>query len=518
MSLARETRVESRESRPLLARPSPLGPRPSPLGLLCVGCIVWAAAMRADAQTVWELTPYRIEVILATGRSPELTDPLRADLSEGLLARVDALIGAAWDAGLTDAPPALERALVRDFETVTTEMLEQALSPNAKASPEALAPSEAESPPEEETFDLDALDKVILLAVLPGESGYRVIARELDVRTRQWNTAVTVPVWQAAKLSDAAFRAVSSAFAPLARIVAVDKKQVTLRLRAAGLPTRDETIVPVAPGQVFRPVVRHNDRNGKLRAATPIPWTFLAVDAVAQAELQCTLHTGIRTPLSGRRRGRFEQLALAVVPPGKPTRLVLQSRTDPDEVLIGYDVFSHPPGSKSTELVGRTDRQGAVVIPPTEQPLRVLLVKNGGEFLGRLPLVPGVEADVVAAIANDDQRLEAEGFITGLQEELIDLVTRREVLLAQASRQLEEKKYDEAEKLIRQLQSLEGRDDFALHMTQEEKKVFSADRLIQAKIDAMFSKTRKLVAEYLDELAIDQLDRRLHEVRGAGPR
>ncbi|MFH1267149.1 MAG: hypothetical protein ABIK89_15585 [Planctomycetota bacterium] len=448
-----------------------------------------------------------------------MTEPLKADLAEGLRARVDALIGAAWDVGLTDAPPALERVLVRDLETVTADLLEQALSPTAEAPPETPAPSEAEPPPEENPFDLDALDKVILLVVLPvlsEKTGYRVIARELDVRTRQWNSPVTVPAWQVAKLCDAAFRAVSRAFAPLAQIVAVDEKQVTLRLRAAGLPTRDNTIVPVKPGQVFRPVVRHNDRNGKLRAANPIPWTFLTVDEITPAGLTSTLHTGIRTPLSGRRRGRFEQLALAVVPPGKPTRLVLQSRTDPDEVLIGYDVFSHPPGSKSTEFVGRTDPQGAVVIPPAEHPLRVLLVKNGGEFLGRLPLVPGVEPEVSAAIANDDQRLEAEGFITGLQEELIDLVTRREVLLAQASRQLEEKEFDEAEKLVRQLQGLEGRDDFALHMTQEEKKVFSPDRLIQAKIDAMFSKTRKLVAEYLNPSAIDQLDRQLHEARSAG--
>ena len=491
---------------------------------------VSAAATSAGAQTVWELTPYRIQVVLATGQAPELSADFRADLAEGLVARVETLIGAAWDVDVIDASATFQRALIRDFETVTVERLEEELS---RRLPGKEAPPSGETSAEEKPFDLDALDKVILLAALPGETGYRVVARELDVRTRQWNATVSVHVWQAAKLRDASFRAVWKAFAPLAQIVAVDKNQVTLRLRAAGFPTRDGSIVLVRPGQVFEPVIRHNDRNGKLRAASPVPWTFLTADQPAQgatgvlpvgekhgqdaratqpsasAGFTCTLHTGLRTPLSGRRRGRFEQLAIAVGSTRQPTRLILQSRTDPHEVLPDYDVYSHPPDSKSTEPVGRTDRQGSVIIPPGEHTLRVLLIKNGGEFLARLPLVPGREAEVTAAIANDNQRLEAEGFITGLQEELIDLVTRREVLLVQANQQIDQKKFDEAEKLVRQLQGLESRDDFALHLTQEERKIFSPDKRVQAKIDAMFAKTRKLVDEYLNPNVIDQLDRQI---------
>ena len=356
---------------------------------------------------------------------------------------------------------------------------------------------------------------MILLVVLPGPSGYRIVARELDVRTRQWNTPVSVPVWHDAKLRDAAFAAMRRAFAPLAQVAAVEKSDVTLRLRAAGFPLRDKTIVMVRPGDVFRPVVRHNDRYGKLSGVLAIEWTFLTVEDVAQAGLACKLHTGLRSPLSGRRRGRYEQLALAVAPPDKPTRLTLQSRTEPHDPLVGYDVYSHPPDSKKTDLVGRTDRLGSVLVPPADNPLRVLLVKNGSEFLARLPMVPGMEAEVVADVRNDDQRLEAEGFISGLQEELIDLVTRHEVLRAQYQTRFEEKKYDEAEKLIRQLRALETRDDFALHLAQEQKKVFSADKLSQAKIDQMFSKTRKLVNTYLDPAIIDQLDRQLREARAS---
>jgi len=473
------------------------------------------AAAPAGAQTVWELTPYRIQVILATGRDPELTPDLQADLAEDLLTQVDALVGARWDVSVSDARPALRRAMIRDIETVTVELLEEDLSRGEEPPPEGEELRQGKPP------DFDSLDKAILLIVLPGPAGHRVVARELDIRTRQWSTPVSVAVWQPAKLCDAAFRALRDAFSPLAQIVAVDKedrRRVTMRLRAAGFPSRDETLVMVRPGDVFRPVIRHNDRSGKLRAVNAIPWTFLTVEEVVQAGLTCRLHTGLRTPLSGRIRGRFEQLALGVTAPQKPTRLILRSRTDPDQVLPGYDVYSHPPDSKTTELVGRTDWEGSVVVAPGGSALRVLLVKNGAEFLARLPLVPGLEAEIAADIPNDDQRLEAEGFIAGLQEQLIDLVTRREVLLTQARKRIDERKLDEAAKLVRQLQGLESRDNFALHLAQEQKKIFSPDKLTQAKIDQMFSKTRKLVDEYLDPAAIDQLDRQLREAREAGKR
>jgi len=487
-------------------------------GLVALVVGLWAPP--AGAQTVWELTPYRIQVILAFGHAPELTPDFRAELTQALHGRVDALIGAFWDVRVSAPGPALRYAMLRDVTTVTVELVEAECSSreataSAGGASSSAAPSSAEAAsPDDAPRPLDDLDKAILLVVLPQPDGYRVVARELDVRTRQWSTPASVPVWHAGKLRDASFAAMRRAFAPLAQVVAVEKDDVTLRVRAAGFPLRDGTIVMVRPGDLFRPVIRHNDRYGKLKGVLPIEWTFLTVEEVAPSGLACKLYTGLRSPLSGRRRGRYEQLALAVSPPGKPTRLTLRSRTEPHDPLIGYDVYSHAPDSKKTDRVGRTDRLGGVLVPPADPPLRVLLVRNGSEFLARLPMVPGIEPRVVADVRNDDQRLEAEGFIRGLQEELIDLVTRREVLIAQYEARFEEKQYDEAEKLIRELRALETRGDFALYLAQEQKKVFSADKLSQAKIDQMFSKTRKLVTTYLDPTVIEQLDRQLREARG----
>ena len=457
--------------------------------VLWAGVLIPALGNPAAAQSVWELTPYRIQVLLATGPAAELTPELEADLRADLVTQVDTLIGAGWDVTVpapADVPPALRRALISSVEALTVESL-----------PEASL----------------EFDKVIPLVVLPGVNGYRVTARELDVRTRTWSSPVTVTARQAAKLRDAAFHAVLEAFAPLAQIIAVEDRQVTLRLRAAGLPARDKSVRAVTPGDVFQPVIRYNDRGGEFDRITPVPWTYLTVEKAVRAELQCKLHTGLRSPLSSRRRGRVEPLALAVIAPGKPTRLTFKSRTNPEQVLPGYDVYSHPPDSKTTTLVGRTDRRGGVLVEPAEHALRVLLVKNGGELLARLPLVPGMPGEIDAAIADDDQRLTAEGFITGFEEELVDLVTRREVLLAQVRTRVAAKQFDEADSLVRQLRRLRTRDELARHLGQEKIRLVSDDLVVQQKIDKLFADTQKLLQQHLDPDVVDQLARELLEAR-----
>ena len=242
-----------------------------------------------------------------------------------------------------------------------------------------------------------------------------------SVRTRTWSSPVRMVAWQAAKLRDTAFRAMCEAFAPLAQVGAVDtaNKRVTLRLRAAALPARDRDFLQVRPGDLFQPVVRYNDREGNPRRITIVPWTYLEVNDVDQASLECTLRSGLRTPLSGRLRGRVDRLALGVVVPQMPTRLILKSRVEPEQVLAGYDVYVQALDSKATKFLGRSDRRGSVTIEPDDPPLRLLVIKHGGILLARLPVVPGIHAELDALVADDEQRLEAEGYLAGLQEDQI---------------------------------------------------------------------------------------------------
>ena len=471
--------------------------------LLLAGVIGLVAVAPAVGQSVWELTPYRIELLVAFEPAPELTPRLQAGLIADLADRAETLVGAAWNLTAAPAPPELQPALSRAIESVTLDALPQ---------------------------ELLGSDKVMLLAVSTTADGCRVTARELDVATRLFSAPVSRPVRQLGKLRDAALEAIFQAFAPLALVESVDQQQVALRLKAASLPLRDRQLMPIEPGDVFLPVIRYHDRQGNLRKdrqgnvipPKPIPWTFCTVRQVTPTQLDCRLQTGLRSPLSGRRRGRARQLALAVVPPGRPSSLVLRSRDESKRPLAGYEVLARPPNSETASSssavpLGRTDRQGRITVPPGESPLRVLLVRSGSELLARLPMVPGLQTEYTAEVADDDRRLEAEGSVSGLRERLVDLITRREVLFARTRARIKAGKLDEAEKLIEQLQRLQKSEyELGRILALKRRGTRADDPHVQRKIDALFDDTRKLLQKYLAPRLLERLREDLRAARAAG--
>ena len=446
----------------------------------------FTAAAPAVGQSVWELTPYRIRLLVAFAPEPELTPRLQSDFMIDLVDRTDALVGAAWDVTVEPAAPALQRAMRSAIDSVSLESLGQSA---------------------------DGCDKVMLLVVGRGDGGHRVAVRELDVRTRVWGPVVSRRARRLGTLCDVALRAMFEAFAPLALIARVEGGEASLRLRAAALGGAEASPVAVRPGDAFRAVIRHNHRDGTPRRITAIAWTYLSVERVSADEVACRVISGLRSPLGGRRRGRVEPLALAVVSPHKASTLILQSRSGEKQPLPGYDVYAHPPDSTAATLIGRTDWRGRVVVPPAGNVLRVLLVKSGGELLARLPMVPGLQPTFVAQIANDDGRLEAEGFITGLQEELVDLVTRRELLLARAKARILAKKYDKARELIDELRRLPTGAEFSRTLSAQRAKTRSDDPTTRAKIDALFGDTQKLVDQHLRGDDIEPLQEQLRKAR-----
>jgi len=442
----------------------------------------------ASGQELWELTPYRVKVLVAFDSTPEFTDRLQEDLRAELLGRVDVLLGGVWRTEIGTPAPVLALAMLRDLEAVD---------------PERMLPESAE------------FDKIFLMTVRRDRDGPELAVREFDVRTRLFSAVVVRREWQIGKLRDLAADALWEAFAPLAQIEHVENKQAVLRAKAAALSPGDQRLALVKPGQVFRPVVRYNDRHGNPRRITPVPWTFCHVEEVGDEGVVTRVISGMRSPLSGRRRGRVEPLALAVVPPRRPSALHLQSRFEPKQPLAGFQVYAHPADSKTTVLVGSTDRSGRIDVAPTDSPLRVLIVQSGSQPLARLPIVPGLEPVLTAEVMDDRQRLEAEGFVRGIQEELLDLVARRHVLLAQIRRATEAGQFDRAGTLIEQLQRLPSSSAFARGMAAQRSSLRSSDPVVQAKIDAMFDQTQAMIVEHLDPETVQDVWRQWRAARNA---
>ena len=486
--------------------------------LLVAAWFLLACPAAVRAQSVWELTPYRVRVLVDAADLPELR--AGADrLAEELSPRLENLLGAAWQ---------VETAGVR-APLVTTDaplMTKGALTPRPHVWRLPAGATDAARLPG--AWRKGDPDKVLMLRVEPAADGWRLDAREWDAATWRLGPVLAYPVRHPAKLRDTAVRAVLEAFRPLARIDRVetgpDGQRTVLRLRAGGLPTRDPELHLVHAGQLFCPVIRLNDREGRLRRdregnpilPQPVPWTFLVAEGVEAAEVPCRVETGLGAPLSASRRGRTEQLALGVVPRLEPTRLTLLARREPHHPIAGYQVFLQRPGEKATRPVGRTDRAGSVEVAPTGDPLAILLVRSGQQLLARLPVVAGSAGELTAYVPDDTERLEAEAFVTALQEELVDTVTRREVLLARAEAQLEAGRLDEARQLRDRLHQLPDRETLRRRLTTRRSQLRSSDPHVQRQIETLFGDTSKLLDRHLDPAPVDALSQSL--ARHTSPR
>ena len=448
----------------------------------------------ALAQSVWELTPYQVVVLLGVEESPELRGDLVEHISRHVTDRAVAVVGAGWRLECRVAPVSLSRALTRGI----------AITAEESQGPE-WAPAGA--------------DKVILVGVRSTIDGrLSISAREWDANTRTLGVPMITSVPQRALAPDEAWRLIQASCSPLARIDQADKNQATLRVRASSLPPRDPSLSWVEPGTIFRPVLRFNDSRGNLRGLQAIPWTYLTVVKVADDGVTATLRTGLRTPLTNRGRGRIEQLAVGLPRIYGSTRLVLRSRTEQDRKLSGYEVFAQDGDDESqVERVGRTDTSGSIRVPPHLAQVRTIYIKSGDELVAKLPLVPGLAGEIVADLADDRARLTAESVLFGWQENFVDMVARRRVLESRVRSRLEEGELDEAQSLLAELRGLGSPQELAVHLRQERQKLSTTDPVVRAKVDKLFSDTQELINRHLDFAEVGRLERELAAAKSAAP-
>lgn len=479
--------------------------------LLAVG--LHAGAPAARAQTTWELTGYEIPLVFAVESSPRLSPRAVQRLQHSLMARVESSIGAAWNMRLTAAAPELQAKALAGLDALTVEDLSEEL--------------------------LDSADKVMFVTLRDEQGAFAVAAREFDVRTRQWGTIARQSTAQAGALADETFRTLWLAFSPLAQIEEAEGKTATLRLRAAALGPIDGTLEQAYLKQPWRAVIRYSDRDGRLRKTKYVDWTWLLTDRVEGSLIHCSVYSGMRSPLSERRRGRIEKLALAVRPPRKSSRLELIDAKDKNKRFSGYDILTYSPDSKTTTKLGRTDRQGGIVIPPAEeiiaaappadppatgdaeaaaaaavspppayQPLRMVLIMSSSAALARVPVLPGVEPLLLAEVPDDRQRLEVEGFIIGVQEQLVDTVSKRAFLLARAEENIAKSDRPAAQSVLDEARKLKSRQSFAYELQQEQQRLGTLDPRTQKRVEKLLDDTRQAVTRFLDPAEFDKIEQR----------
>jgi hypothetical protein len=380
--------------------------------------------------------------------------------------------------------------------------------------------SQIDKPPVD--IPLTDLDKLVLITVQWNPEGYSLVAREYDTFVQRWGRPMRRQSRQPAALPEQIFALLCQAVAPLAHfeVVPNDDKHVNLRPRGAELMRGASAEPWTRPGDVFLPIFRRTTRGGQLveNGIQPVPWTFIEVVESKDPQTTAIIHSGTRRPFGTRRQGRVDQVAIALRFDPAETTLRLRSRVSAKKPLVGYEIFAQTDPGKPDALarLGATGRDGKLDVPPGKQQVRLLTIKNGGHLLARLPVVPGAQSEVEVPLPDDDAHLAAETALAALREDLVDVVARRNILMARVRQKIKSKDFDAAQKLLLEINELPGRAQFNLELTNAERRTRSADPQIQRRIEQLFEGTLAALTQYLDTRPVNELSNELRAAQQKG--
>lgn len=387
-------------------------------------------AKPAAAPQSWELSPYRVHVLVRIAPAADWPLERRQRLIARLTPRAAELLGGLWTLSAATAPASFPWGHAVDSAGIALD---------------AVPARELEA------------DKVLLLDVQPAGEQIRLWTRELDVRTRLWGPPQARSVAATADLPQEAIRNLWAAFRPLAQIESVGTGEASIRVRGGGLPAANRELDLARVGGIWQPVVRHHDASGKTIAGGvfTVPWTWLQTVHTDGPTAQCRLAAASDDPLSLKYDGRTDYLALAVNGrSGTTTKLTAVSAGAEPRALEGLEVWQRD-GDGPPRLVGRTDAEGAITIGSDTLSLLTIYLRGDptAAALAKLPLVPGWDAAATVRIDDGGWRADSARLVADAGDQLLEARAEQRVLVQRLGKQLIAHKTADAEQTIAALSS-----------------------------------------------------------------
>ncbi len=439
-------------------------------------------------EAAWESLPYAVAVWVCVDGSPELNS-VKDSISAGIKRRSRLLDPSGWSLNVMTPTNQWRRTINRSIAT-----------------PENISELGA-------VESLQGYDKLMSVRLQNDFGKYTADVREYDLTTQQWGPLITKTTDRLEQIDALVFSGITQAFMPLARIDRVsDSDAVYLRARAVKVCVRAErnetgewvrgditdSPVYIRSDDRFLPIIRRTDRNGDLIKLEPIDFTYLLIeDSSNVSQIVCSIQSYHRAPLAGRTSKRAEKLALVIRPPDRPTTLRLVSRDDEDQALAGFEVWSGFPGAQKGEfeMLGKTDWRGEIDIAPSERGLRLIYIKRGARALKKLPMIPGMYPFLQTTLPNDEARLYAQGVISGLQNEILNLVAQRTLFEEEIKQALDKNDLDVARENLDLYQDLPSPQNMKNRLADEEArlKTMTTDRRETDFISNMFGTLREIL-------------------------
>ena len=459
------------------------------LAVLWIGlCAVAPAAM---VDRYWEVSPYKIQVLVDYRLSHVWNEKLQQSLPDFIDTRAKVAIGPLWHMSLQTMPQVLGESTDTLLVSLDDETLQQVRQD---------------------------YDKLIVVILKESSTGYTAVAQEYDCLLETWGQLWKFDTRNAADLEELTFHAMREAFSPMAtfKVKREDTTQVELQMRGALLPRLAHSMPVLSEGQVLRPTLRRTDRTGQPveNGIQAVPWTYLSANPVEGPNTSATIVSHTRMPMGVRQRGRVDQVAMLVRPGSRQTELRLHARDSEDLPLAGFRVYQRNNGAEDGDFVGKSEDDGTIVIHKGDTPIQVAFVQSSGQWIAKIPVVPGADGVINAPLADDSDRQQAEAKLVSIQEQLIDYVARRNILASRARLKIKQNDLTGASKLISQLDSIPSATLFdQRYIRPQEQLIKSKDPRVQARISALFSGTRDVLTEFLAPGLADELKR---EVAAAG--
>ena len=523
-------------------------------------------------QQAWEFSPYQVQIWLATETAGELDHQVQQSLSAALSQKIESYIGAPWDTEIIDAPAEVRSSMLIDLSLVTPEVI-GTVAPEALNGDKIILLTIGVSPREfrieareldcrtrlfgasvhrvvrqPELLDIACFDAISnsFRAITRLEEGFpksaivriRAGGLVLDESSPCYVGAgdVLLPIQRNNDRAGLPDRIVviewtflqveapdeTNPYLMTCRVWSGKPNPVTGRLTARkeryGLkvkPTTESTILQVSS----RPVKRDEE---------PYPMPGLEVYAKApepDPPAETEPPTEAATPAEDAAGEQTAAGEVAAGPGGDASSEVVseaaaEKEPDPAPAKPSTPKVAGDPA----ELLGRTDWSGSLEIGQSDTVLRIIYLKNGAQLLARLPMVPGLEPILVASVPDDSPRLQAEGFVKGIQGQLMDLEAQREILKARFMMRIEEAKalsgedqvakWKEAQDLLEEIKQLPTRDTLVRQLdVQQNQQIESPVKSVQARIDQLYAKLREALGTYLSPSMVNTLTNTLNDAR-----
>jgi len=213
-------------------------------------------------------------------------------------------------------------------------------------------------------------DKIFMASVEKVGESIRIQVKELDSFVRRMGEIASMDVVYSNEIPRAIAQLARDTFSPVVRIEETDFKTAVLRVKAAGLLTKEDHPIRIGPGDVILPVVRRDDSNGNPTLLQTIPYTFIAVTEKIDdiSRLYGAIFTASRGALAAAKNRRTQRIGLKVKPSHASSDLKLGIQRSPGSAVPGAEIYLRTPGTDDLKMEGRTDWRGVLPLLTKELP------------------------------------------------------------------------------------------------------------------------------------------------------